>query len=164
MKALWWYLPLEALAVLLAQQALGFDPVHAVILAITAAAVTVLLLALPDIRHPRWPQASAPRTDGARDQISALSWAFMTRDDSVSVRGLHAVRTAATVRLALHDVDLTDPTHAAAARALLGDPAYLVLTQDGPPPSMAQIGRCIDRLAAIPPAPTRSPSPSLRTS
>ena len=161
MKTLWWYLPLEALAVLLAQQALGFDPVHAVILAITAAAMTVLLLALPDIRPPYWPRGNAARTDGARDQISALSWAFMTRDDSVSVRGLHAVRTAATTRLALHGVDLTDPTHAPAARALLGDRAHLVLTQDGPPPSMTQIGHCIDRLAAI--TPTRSPSPSLRT-
>ena len=164
MRLLWWYLPLEALAVLLAQQALAFSGVHAAMTFGVAAATTVLLLALPDIHPPHWPRVSTTRRDGTRDQISALSWAFMTRDEAVSARGLQTVRETAAARLALHGVDLADPAQERAARHLLGDAAYDMLTQDAPPPTMAQVGRCIDRLAEIaptrPPAPSPSPSPS----
>ncbi|SDC16707.1 hypothetical protein SAMN05216410_1312 [Sanguibacter gelidistatuariae] len=159
MKALWWYLPLEALVILLAQQAMGFAPAHALLAITAAAAVTVMLVALPDIQEPRWPRESSDRRDGARDQVTALSWAFMTRDESVSTRGLHAVRKAATARLALHGVDLADPAHARAARELLGQGAYALLTTYGPPPSMAQLGRCIDRLTAIEPAALMAAAP-----
>ena len=148
MKILWGYLPLEALGVLLAQQALGFSMVHAAMTIITAAAVTVLLVALPAVYHPHWPRTSTGRRDGARDQISALSWAFMTRDETVSARGLQTVREAATTRLALHGVDLTDPAQEGAARALLGDASY-DLFQDTQPATMTRVGRCIDRLAEI---------------
>lgn len=151
MKVLWWYLPIEALVILLIQQAVGFDVIHALLAITVAAAVTILVVALPDVQPPRWPRESATRRDGAREQISALSWAFMTRDESVSTRGLQAVRRTATVRLALHGIDLADPAHAPAARELLGTGAYTVLATDGPPPSMARLGRCIDRLAAIEP-------------
>ena len=148
MKMLWVYLPLEALGILLAQQALGVSPVHAVMTMITAAAVTVLLVAQPTVDHPRWPRVSTGRRDGARDQISALSWAFMTRDETVSARGLQTVREAATARLALHGVDLADPAQEPAARALLGDASY-DLFQDTQPATMTRVGRCIDRLAEI---------------
>ena len=160
MKALWWYLPLEVLATVFVQHAIGLDLAHAVLVLVVAAAVTIMLVAQPSIHAPQWPREPVDRRDGARDRISALSWAFMTRDERVSVRGLQAVRDAATVRLALHGVDLDDPAHADAARELLGTGPYTILTAQGPPPSMDQLGRCIDRLAAIEPAPLTHPSPS----
>lgn len=164
MKILWWYLPIEALIVLLAQQALGFSVEHALMMWGSVAAATILLAALPDIRLPRWQEPPADRRDGARDQIGALAWAFMTRDETVSPRGMQSVRDAAAARLALHGVDLADSDHAPAARALLGDAVFHLLTRDGPPLTVAQVGRCIDRLAALPttaPAPRPAPSPSL---
>ena len=92
MKILWWYLPIEAVIVLLAQQALGFSIEHAVMAWGAIAAATILLSALPDIRLPRWQDAPADRRDGARDQIGALAWAFMTRDETVSPRGMQSVQ------------------------------------------------------------------------
>lgn len=154
---LWCYLPLEALAVLLGQQALGFAFPHAVLAFVVIASLTILLVALPDIQVPRWPREATARPDGARDQVSSLSWAFMTRDELVSARGVRAVQEAATVRLALHGVDLADPAHAPAARELVGTSAYTLLTQSTTTPTMAQLGRCIDRLAAIEP-PARAPA------
>lgn len=157
---LWWYLPLEALVLLVAQQALAFSPVHAVMAFVVAAAVTVLLVDLPSIPPPRWPRIATVRRDGTRDQISALSWAFMTRDESVSTRGLLTVRETAATRLALHGIDLADPAQEHAVRNLLGDTASVLLSQDGRPPTMAQVGRCIDRIATISPSrPQPQPSP-----
>ena len=159
MKSLWIYLPIEALAVLLIQQALGFPMTHAIMAIITAATVTVLVTELPTIRHPHWPRVPTGSRDGARDQISALSWAFMTRDETISARGLQAVRQVASTRLALHGVDLDDPAQEPAARALLGDASYDLLRSPHTA-TMAQVGRCIDRLAEITPTRTPSPTPS----
>ena len=147
MTALRWYLPLQALAILVAQQALRFSLAHAALAFVVTASVTVLLVALPDIHEPRWPRQTYHRPDGTRDRITALSWAFTNSENATSDRGIRAVRHAATVRLALHGVDLTDPDHAPAARALLGDATYTQLTPGAPAPTMTQIARCIDRIA-----------------
>lgn len=151
MKALWWILPIEALAVFITQQALRFGSAHAVLLFLVVASLTVLLFELPDIQAPRWEPVSAARPDGTRDRISTLSWEFTSRDDVASVRGVQAVQQVAAARLALHGVDLADPDHAPAAEELLGAPTYALLTRDGAPLTMNQVARCIDRLAAIRP-------------
>ena len=151
MRTLWWYLALEALAALFIQQLIGLSTTHTVLTFLVAAALTLLLAALPTIQVPRWHSEPTTRTDGARDRISALAWAFMTRDEQVSARGVDAVRHAATVRLALLGIDLTDPDHAPAAIDLLGEPAYTLLSDGAPTPTMAQLGRCIDRLDALEP-------------
>ena len=159
MKALWWALPIEAIIVTVAQLALRFDVAHAVLTFVVAASVTVLLTGLPDIQVPRWERVPSDRPDGTRDRISMLSWAFMTRDDLVSVRGVQAVQQAATVRLALHGIDLADPDHAPAAQELLGASVYTQLSTGTSALTMTDLARCIDRLAAIEPDTHALPAP-----
>lgn len=165
------FVAIEVLVAAVLHLAAGTDLAHTVMALVAAVAVTVMVVGQQDPRSPRWPRAESEAKDGARDDISALSWSFLSRDDAVTQRAVRAVRAATLTRLGLHGIDLDDPEQAAAARTFLGDEAYNFVESRLAHPTLAELGRTVDRLTALDPAdpPTRpapqaqSPTPPTRS-
>jgi hypothetical protein len=158
------YVAAETLAALILFVTVRTDGAHTVATLLALIAVTLLALAQKETPAPQRPREEVDSRDGARDDITALSWSFMSRDNTVSVRAVHAFHQAASVRLGLHGIDLSDPEQSDAARALLGVEAYDLATESNPKPTMAQLARSIDALAAISRASQQySPEPTRQT-
>ena len=155
------YVVLQAAVAAVLHLAIGADLPHTLMALVASVAVTVMVVGQQDPRQPRWPRHETRAKQGARDDVSDLSWSFVSRDDTVTRRAVAAVRSATVSRLRLLGVDLDDPHDAAAARELLGDEAYDLVESRGDQPTIHQLSRTVDRLTALDPAtcqthPTRS--------
>lgn len=157
------YVAIEAAAAAVLHLAIGTDLAHTLMALAAAVAVTVMVVGQDDPRTPRWPRHETRAKGGARNDVSDLSWSFVSRDDAVTPRAVAAVRSAAATRLRLLGVDLDDPQDAATARSLLGDEAHDLVESRLDHPTIHQLGRTIDRLTTLDPAgstlqkhPTRS--------
>lgn len=159
----WVYVAIQAVVAGVLHLAIGADLAHTLMALVAAVAVTVMVVGQQDPRQPRWPRHESRAKQGARDDVSDLSWSFMSRDDAVTPRAVAAVRSATASRLRLLGVDLDDPQDTAAAREVLGDEAYGFVESTAGTPTIHQLSRTIDRLADLDPAtsapqthPTRS--------
>jgi len=80
----------------------------------------------------QWPRHRPAPRDGARREVGALSWAFAGRPGLVSEEAVRRLR----------------------ARALLGEPAWTVLTSPGGVmPSLADAARCVEAVERLAPPP-----------
>lgn len=154
------YVAIEAAVAVLLHLAAGTDLAHTLMAFVAAVAVTVFVVGQPEPRSPRWPRTEVSVKDGARDDVSTLSWTMLSKDDAVSPRAVRAVRATATTRLRLHGVDLDDPDHSPAARELLGDETYAFVEGAVDKPTLPHLLRAIDRLTEIDPAGSVPPRPS----
>jgi len=151
------YVAIEAAVAVLLLLAAGTDLPHTLMAFLAAAAVTVFVVGQPEPRSPRWPRPESSSKDGARDDVSTLSWTLLSKDDAVSPRAVRAVRATATTRLRLLGVDLDDPADGPAARELLGDETYAFVASALERPTLPHLLRAIDRLTEIDPASTAPP-------
>jgi len=113
----------------------------------------------------RWPRHRPAPRDGARREVGALSWAFAGRPGLVSEEAVRRLRADAARRLARHGVVLPGglnagtprsaaPDDVVRARALLGEPAWTVLTSPGGVmPSLADAARCVEAVERLAPPP-----------
>lgn len=108
----------------------GFDVVHAVLLALVAA-VLLQLRDLAGTQDDGWPEHEDDRTDaGARREVDRLSWGLHGFESRVDRRSLAHLRGIATRRLHRLDIELDDPADADRARGLLGTDSFTALTAD----------------------------------
>lgn len=151
------YVAIEAAVAAMLLLAAGTDLAHTLMAFLAAVAVTVFVVGQPEPRSPRWPRSEVSVKDGARDDVSTLSWTLLSKDDAVSPRAVRAVRATASTRLRLLGVDLDDPADAPAARRLLGDETYAFVGSSLDKPTLPHLLRAIDRLTEIDPAGTAPP-------
>jgi hypothetical protein len=160
----WVYVAIQAVVAAVLHLAIGADLAHTLMALVASVAVTVMLVGQQDPRQPRWPRHESRAKQGARDDVSDLSWSFMSRDDAVTPRAVAAVRSATASRLRLLGVDLDDPRQTDTARGLLGDEAYDFVESRTDHPTVHQLARTIDRLADLDPAgPTPQTHPTRST-
>ena len=120
-----------------------------------------------------WPRERPADLAGTRRDLTALTWSFIGREGRVTEFAVRRLRSDATRRLALRGVVVPGGLSAAtrtsplvgddvrrAARAELGDRAWLLLTTPGGTmPSLADIAHCVEVVERLEP-----PTPSGGTS
>lgn len=159
-------LVLGALALLM-----GLSVWDAVVVTVAAAVLTVALVVLGTGQEYPWPEARLDAAAGTRREVAAITWSLIGRDGRVSEAAVRRLRADATRRLGARGVHLPGGLNAStpsspvidddareAARRLLGDRAWAILTAPGGwMPSLTDIAHCvevIERLgtAHVPPA------------
>ncbi|MFF3063680.1 hypothetical protein ACFVQ3_03905 [Oerskovia sp. NPDC057915] len=117
---------------------LGLDLPHAI--ALTVALLIALVLARrTDAGHdPQHHALPDTNRDGARRDLSDLTWAMHGSHGRVSERAHQRVRALAATALAGEGIDLrsTDPDQVRAASARLGEQVHRQMTSDLRPPTM----------------------------
>ncbi|CAA9400724.1 MAG: hypothetical protein AVDCRST_MAG75-2125 [uncultured Propionibacteriaceae bacterium] len=111
----------------------GFDVVHALLLATAATALGALrVLVGPGATYSAgWPQHDYSGQDhGARREVARLSWGLIGSESRVERRSALRLREVAVGRLAERGLDLDSPDHERDCRQLLGDPGYDTLRAD----------------------------------
>ncbi|MGV8978241.1 MAG: hypothetical protein ACOH17_09370 [Cellulomonas sp.] len=132
---------------------LGVDLVHALVIGIGIAVVIVVAWTVDMSPDPGWTRAPVPGRDGARGELSTLSWTMVGRDGRVGERALRRVRAVGASRLARLGLDVADPADADAIHALVGARAWKVLTiTGGRNPSIADVEHAVARLERLDPA------------
>lgn len=130
-----------------------------------AVMVVVLVSTTPAATSPehRWPDTTSEETDGARRDVTSLTWSLVGMDGRVSEQAVRRLRADATRRLARRGVVLpgglnattsaTAPTEAVRrARDLLGERAWRILTvPDGRMPSLDDVAYCVDVIECLVP-------------
>ena len=161
--------PAVAVAVGLVALLVGLRAVDALLAALVVLGAGLVAVTARAGDHVPWPVHDPAPTDGARPEISALTWSFTGRDGRVTEAAVRRLRGVALHRLAragLHGVVLTgaDPVDPLAlarreeARDLLGERAWAALTSVGGwLPSLADVEHCVDVLERlVPPRPERT--------
>lgn len=160
---------IAAVSIALAAKVLGMRWLDALLVGLVAfVLVTVATTLEAGADHP-WPPEPPEEPDGARGEVSALTWSFFGRDGRVSEVVVRRLRADAARRLAKHRVILpgglnsrtatapeNSPEAVARARELLGERAWATLTaRGGLMPSILDVAHCVDVLERLaPPGPT----------
>ncbi|MPV38491.1 hypothetical protein [Georgenia subflava] len=126
-------------------------PPGVAVLAGAATAVICVLVLTRGLGHAGgFAELPEPVRAGTRYTISQLSAGMTGRDGRVRGQVVNRLHDVAATRLALHGLDLSVPADHAAVRALLGEPAA-VLLDGGPPPTETDVARCLDALESLTP-------------
>lgn len=150
----------------------------AVAAAVTAFGIALALRMLDKGAEHAWPDAGEQDTDGSRRDVAHLTWSLVGRDGSVSEAAVRRLREDAVRRLARVGVVLpaglprggedradgaaghggsgtaatNSPEAEQRARALLGEPAWTVLTAPGGwLPDLGDVERCVDAIDRLVP-------------
>ena len=134
---------------------------------LVAAAAALVGAAAPD----PWPRARRTDLAGTRREVMALTWSFVGQEGRVSEFAVRRLRADATRRLARRGIVVPGGLGATtrtsplvpedvrrAARAVLGDRAwYILTTPGGTMPSLSDIAHCVEVVERLepPPEPTR---------
>lgn len=126
----------------------GLDPAHCLILGASTLLIFLLTQAgSTGIRSP-WPRLPYGRRDGARRDVSTLTWTLIDRHGRLSSRGAHRVHTVLHEALRLRDIDPATPPGSAHAEALLGrGVARWLADPDAAPPAPELLGAALTTLA-----------------
>ena len=126
----------------------GADVPHALALATVVPTAGVVLLTMGELpAEPSLPPLDETgRSDGARREVSRLSWMMTGRDHRVGDAPFRRLRALAQHRLSLHGVDLTAPEDADTARRLLGPVGYDALVVH---PDRAPTGRVFEQCLTV---------------
>ena len=90
------------------------------------------------------------RDEGARREVSRLSWGMIGQENRVGEVPFRRLRALAATRLSVRGIDLVDLHDHEAARRLLGPLAYDTLIGDiGRPPSQAIFQHCLAALERL---------------
>lgn len=129
--------------------ALGFRLVHALIGAAVGVLVVAVLAQLDHGEHVALPKLPYERRDGARTEVSSLSWSLTGRT-GVTLPAQRRLRQACVQSLREQGVDVETPAGRDQARTLLGQGVVeFVLDPDAPPPDIRTIQRTLDRLESM---------------
>lgn len=133
-------------------------------LLIAAAVVTIggFLALLPVGEDFTWERRDDRAADGARREISRLSWTLGGHENRVGEAPVRRLRELALRRLAWRGITLTDQDGVAAAEKLLGAPVVAVITTElGPPPRYDLFIRCVAAVEKLETAPAADPRSSV---
>ncbi|MBE7700372.1 hypothetical protein H9623_08650 [Oerskovia sp. Sa1BUA8] len=137
---------------------LGLDLPHT--LALTTSALVLLVLYRRtdpgyDAEHHALPDVNR---DGARRDLSELTWAMHGSHGRVSERAHRRVRALAATALADEGIDLfsTDPAQAEAAAERLGPTVHRQMTSDTRPPTINVLRTWVSAVEALADAPASS--------
>jgi hypothetical protein len=130
---------------------LGLDVLRSVVAGVILAVIGISWVAVPDHEATGWVKDAVVAQDGARREVTQLSWALHPRRGRVR-HGAHVrVQQLARNRLALHQLELADPADRTAIERLVGSAVYSTLRPrpDQSPPRLRDIVRCLDALDAL---------------
>jgi hypothetical protein len=140
---------------------IGMDTVHAVTFGLVVGAAGLLWTAVPEHRDVGWEPTARATPEGARWDVTQLSWSLRTRRGRVQHTALRRVQELARHRLALRRLDLDEPGDRAEIERLIGEAAYATLARPGSDlPRLRALVHCLDVLDGLdPPRPGTAPSP-----
>ncbi|WP_225752704.1 hypothetical protein [Actinotalea sp. Marseille-Q4924] len=171
-------------AVLVVCLVMRMAPGDAAAAAVGTVGITLALRMLDKGDEHAFPPGSTRDTEGSRRDVAHLTWSFVGRDGRVSEAAVRRLRADARRRLARAGVtvppgvlgsppdeaahaDATATQAVADARALLGEPAWTVLTDTGGwLPTLAEVEQCVEAIERLAPAgrvPPGTTSPDGRT-
>lgn len=133
----------------------GADIWHAVAIAACVCAVGVAWVAWPAEQLTQWHKHDESR-GGGRSDVVRLSWSLYRRRGLASAEAVRRVQAIGRRRLALHQLDPLEPSHAPAIERLIGGAALAVLrwsdrSSSSQPPTMRALVHCLDALDALDP-------------
>ncbi|RXR24860.1 hypothetical protein EQW78_06955 [Oerskovia turbata] len=142
---------------------LGLDLPHTIALTVTLLIALVLSRRIDTGHDPQHHALPDTNRDGARRDLSDLTWAMHGSHGRVSERAHQRVRALAATALADEGIDLhsADPAQVRAAAARLGTKVHQQMTSDPRPPTMKVLRSwvsAIEHLADGPPVGERSRS------
>lgn len=162
LRAMW--LPgLIALALLGLGLLIGLDLVHCLLLSAACLAIGALPPAgAAGIRSP-WPPLPYGRRDGARRDVSTLTWTLMSREGGLSSKGRQRVHAVLHEALRLQGIDPDTTAGARRAESLLGREVAAWLADPGSRPldpvQLSTALSALEHAAASSPASGASTSP-----
>lgn len=122
----------------------GTDLAHALLIGSALAAAALVTRALPLGSRASWPVLPYGRRDGARRDVSSLTWTMIDRNGVISSTGEARLRTVLTSALELRGVDLAAPSGRAQAATVVGDQVARWLTDtDAPTPDPRTVRRVL---------------------
>ncbi|GAA2100235.1 hypothetical protein GCM10009841_14740 [Microlunatus panaciterrae] len=128
----------------------GVNWVQCLLLGTATATVGGLLALLPAGEDVPWEPPDDQIADGARREVTRLSWTLGGHENRVGEAPLRRLRELAVTRLAARGVQVDDPAGRETAARLLGDQVWAVLTAEtGPPPRFDTFVRCVDALERL---------------
>lgn len=134
----------------------GTDVWHAVAVSAGLCAVGIAWVAWPDDRPVPWHEHDEPR-EGGRSDVMRLSWSLHAGRGRVGSEALRRVQAIGRRRLAVHQLDPMEPSHAPAIERLIGGAALAVLRPSGAGlssgrlPTMRSFVACLDALDTLAP-------------
>jgi len=124
---------------------IGTDLPHALLIGGTLAAATLVVRALPFGSRAAWPVLPYGRRDGARRDVSSLTWTMIDRGGAISSTGERRLRTVLSDALELRGLDLTTPRGREQAETVVGADVARWLTD---PEAHAPDPRAVRRIIA----------------
>lgn len=121
------------LAAGLLANAVGIGELSSVLVGLAVAVAGVVVLALDAGEGYQWPPDDLAQTDGARREISSLTWSFVGRDGRVSENAVKHLQEVASRRLARHGAVVPGGLRNLPHTQALADDAAAVLRSDGSP-------------------------------
>ncbi|MHA7132984.1 hypothetical protein [Oerskovia turbata] len=130
---------------------LGLDLPHTIALTTTGLAALALYRRTDTGHDPEHHALPDNNRDGARRDLSDLTWAMHGSHGRVSERAHQRVRTLAAHTLTAHGIDLhsTEPEHLHAAAAALGEKTHQQMTTDPRPPTFKTLRAWVDAIEAL---------------
>jgi hypothetical protein len=107
----------------------GLAVVPAIVVALVLAGlgITLRIITLP-VENLEWPPAPPEPSDGARREVSELTWSLRTPGGVVDERIVERVRRIADTGLRRRQLDLDNPAHRAQIERLVGPQTYALLS------------------------------------
>jgi hypothetical protein len=107
----------------------GLDVVPSIVVALVLAGlgITLGIITVP-ADNIEWPPAPPEPTDGARREVSELTWSLRTPGGVVDERIVQRVRRIAVTSLRRRQLDLENPAHRAQIERLVGESMYALLS------------------------------------
>lgn len=145
---------------------IGVNWMQSLLVAAGTATIGILIAVLPLGEDITWEKRNDATADGARREVSRLSWTLGGHDNRVGDAPARRLRILAARRLARRGIDLRTQEGMAAAIDLLGKGVMAVLTTEvGPPPRYDDFVRCVTAIERLETAPAADPhTSSTRTS
>ncbi len=135
---------------------IGTDLPHALLIGGTLAVATLVLRAPQLGSRATWPVLPYGRRDGARRDVSSLTWTMIDRGGAISSSGERRLRSVLTDALELRGVDLTTAAGREQATDLVGAGVTRWLTDPhSPAPDPRAVRRILPRVLETTP-PTRT--------
>lgn len=125
----------------------GTDLPHALLIGGTLATATLVVRALPFGSRATWPVLPYGRRDGARRDVSSLTWTMIDRSGQISSTGEQRLRAVLTAALELRGTDVTTTAGRERASTLVGaDVARWLTDPEAPAPDPRAVRRIIARV------------------
>ncbi|TDE97495.1 hypothetical protein EXU48_04715 [Occultella glacieicola] len=130
---------------------IGLDVAHSLMIGLGVAVVVAgsRVIGLGD--QAVWPRLPFGRRDGARRDVSSLSWSLYGQQHELTGSGRRRLRRVCLDTLELGDIRLDTPEGVRAAEDLLGRPVTeFLLDEDRPAPDLRGVHRTLTALTKVP--------------